>query len=205
MNGYERRSELKKDKIRAAALELFSIYGTDKTSVNEIAQRAGVAPASIYNYFGSKDGLIKETVLNLLESSWKERKELWETDLPFPELLKRTLSMKDDFIDQTNPELLNIFGTDAEIKKLIDNFHKTRYPHIVGLFLEKGRKEGYIQRELSLEAAMLYLKMYQNLAKEHEILKSGNKDLLKEVFDLMIYGLIGKPIDDESFKNENLP
>lgn len=198
MNGYERRSELKKDKIRAAALDLFSIYGTDKTSVNEIAQRAGVAPASIYNYFGSKEGLIKETVLNLLESSWKERKELWETDLPFPELLKRTLSMKDNFIDQTNPELLSIFGTDTEIKKLIDNFHKTRYPYIVGLFLEKGRREGYIRRELSIEAAMLYLKMYQNLAQEHEILKSENKDLLKEVFDLMIYGLIGKPITDTS-------
>lgn len=197
MNGYERRSELKRDKIRAAALELFSTYGTDKTSVNEISQRAGVAPASIYNYFGSKEGLIKETVLNLLESSWKERKELWETDLPFPELLKRTLSMKDNFIDQTNPELLSIFGTDIEIKKLIDNFHKTKYPYIVRLFLEKGREEGYIRRELSIEAAMLYLKMYQNLAQEHEILKDGNKGLLKEVFDLMIYGLIGKPIDDK--------
>lgn len=205
MNGYERRSELKKDKIRAAALELFSIYGTDKTSVNEIAQRAGVAPASIYNYFGSKESLIKETVLNLLESSWKERKELWETDLSFTELLKRTISMKDNFIDQTNPELLNIFDTDIEIKRLIDNFHKNRYPYIVSLFLEKGRKEGYIRRELSIEAAMLYLKMYQNLAQEHEILKSENKDLLKEVFDLMIYGLIGNPITDIQFKNENLP
>ncbi len=205
MNGYERRSELKKDKIRTAALELFSIYGTDKTSVNEIAQRAGVAPASIYNYFGSKEGLIKETVLNLLETSWKEKKELWETDLPFPELLKRTITMKDDFINQTNPELFNIFDTDIEIKKLIDNFHKTRYPYIVGLFLEKGRTEGYIQRELSIEAAMLYLKMYQNLAKEHEILKSENKDLLKEVFDLMIYGLTGQPVSDISYKNENLP
>ena len=197
MNGYERRSELKKDKIRTAALELFSIYGTEKTSVNEIAQRAGVAPASIYNYFGSKEGLIKETVLNLLESNWKERKELWEDDLPFPELLRRTISMKDNFIDQTNPELLHIFDTDIEVKKLIESFHKTRYPHIVKLFLEKGRKEGYIRRDLSIEAAMLYLKMYQNLAQEHEVFKSENKNLLKEVFDLMIYGLTGKPITDE--------
>lgn len=197
MNGYERRSEQKKDKIRAAALELFSIYGTDKTSVNEIAQKAGVAPASIYNYFGSKEGLVKETVLNLLENSWKERKELWETDLPFPELLKRTLSIKDNFIDQTNLELLHIFDTDIEIKRLIESFHKTRYPHIVSLFLEKGRREGYIQREISIEAAMLHLKMYYSLAKEHELLKSGNKDLLKEVFDLMVYGLTGKPIVDE--------
>lgn len=41
MNGYERRTELKKDKIRTAALELFCQYGPDKTNINEIAQRAG--------------------------------------------------------------------------------------------------------------------------------------------------------------------
>lgn len=83
MNGYERRTELKKDKIPTAALEPFCAYGTDKTSINEIAQKAGVAPASIYNYFGSKEGLVKDTVINLFESSWKAKKELWESDLPF--------------------------------------------------------------------------------------------------------------------------
>lgn len=200
MNGYERRSDLKKDKIRTAAFDLFRTYGTDKTSINEIAKKAGVAPASIYNYFGSKEGLIKDTVINLLENSWKERKELWETDLPFPELLKRTMSIKDDFIDQTNLEILKIFDTDPEIKTMIDDFYKIRYPYIVGLFVEKGRREGYIRRELSIEAATLYLRMYQNLTKEHEILKNGNKDLLKELFDLMLYGLAGHPITDKCGK-----
>ena len=47
MNGFERRTEQKKDKIRTAALELFCTYGPDKTSVNEIAQKAGGSPASI--------------------------------------------------------------------------------------------------------------------------------------------------------------
>lgn len=196
MNGYERRSALKKDKIRTAALNLFQTYGTDKTSINEIAKKAGVAPASIYNYFGSKEGLIKDTVINLLENSWKERKELWESDLPFPELLKRTLSMKDDFIDQTNLELLKIFGTDLEIKKVIDDFFEIRYPYIVGLFIEKGCREGYVRRELSVEAATLYLRMYQNLAQQHELLKDENKGLVKEIFDLMLYGLAGQPITD---------
>lgn len=196
MNGYQRRSELKKDKIRTAALDLFSTYGTSKTSVNEIAKKAGVAPASIYNYFGSKEGLIKDVVINLLENSWKERKELWESDLPFPELVKRTISMKDDFIDQTNLELLTTFDTDPEIKKLIDDFYEIRYPYIIESFIKKGRDEGYIRRELSIEAAMLYLKMYQNLAKEHEILINEKKDLLKELFDLMLYGLAGQSIAD---------
>ena len=199
MNGYERRTEFKKDKIRTAALELFCAYGIDKTTINEIAQKAGVAPASIYNYFGSKEGLMKDTIINLLERGWKTRKELWETDLPFPELIKRAISMSDDFIDHINLEALRaLLDTDPEIKKLADDFYKHRYPYIVGQFIEKGRREGYIRRELSVEAATLYLKMYQNIVRQPEMLQNRNKDLLKELCDLMLYGLAGQPITDTS-------
>jgi AcrR family transcriptional regulator len=196
LNGYERRTELKKDKIRAAALELFCMYGTDKTSINEIAQRAGVAPASIYNYFGSKEGLMKDATINLLERGWQTRKELWETDLPFPELVKRAVSMGYDFIDHINLETLRaLFDTDPEIKKVTDDFYKHRYSYIVGQFIEKGRREGYIRKEISLEAATIYLKMYQDVFRQPEMLKNMNKDLLKELCDLMLYGLAGQPID----------
>jgi AcrR family transcriptional regulator len=199
MNGYERRTESKKDKIRAAALELFCIYGTDKTSINEIAQKAGVAPASIYNYFGSKEGLMKDTAINLLESGWQARKELWESNLPFPELIKRAVSMNYDFIDHINLETLRVlFHTDPEIKKVADDFYKHRYPDIVGNFIKKGRREGYIRKEPSIEAATIYLKMYQNVFQQPEMLKNQNKDLLKELCDLMLYGLMGRPVTDKT-------
>lgn len=116
MNGYERRTELKKDKIRTVAFKLFSMYGIEKTTINEIAHQAGVSPASIYNYFGSKEGLIKDTVINLLESNWKLREELWESDLPFPELLNRTVLMKNDFLDQTNLDnFWALFNSNPEV------------------------------------------------------------------------------------------
>jgi len=158
-----------------------------------------VAPASIYNYFGSKEGLMKDTIINLLESGWKARKELWETDLPFPELMKRAISMNSNFIDQINLDTLRaLFNSDPEIKKLVDDFHKHRYPYIVGQFIEKGRREGYIRRDISIEAATLYLKMYQDMLQHPEILKNKNKDLLKELCDLMLYGLAGRPITDKT-------
>jgi len=197
MNGYERRTELKKEKIRTSALDLFCKYGTDKTSINEIAQKAGVAPASIYNYFGSKEGLMKDTVINLLEDGWKARKELWETDLPFPELLMRAVSMNDIFINQINLETLKaLLEIDPEIKKLADDFNEHRYPYIVSQFLEKGRSEGFIRKDLSIEAAIIFLKMYQNIFRQPEIMKNENKELLKEFCDLMLYGLAGQPVAD---------
>ncbi|HZX47426.1 MAG TPA: TetR/AcrR family transcriptional regulator [Clostridia bacterium] len=198
MNGFERRTEQKKDKIRTAALELFCTYGPDKTSVNEIAQRAGVSPASVYNYFGSKEGLIKDTIIDLLESSWKLREELWNSELPFPELLMRTVTMKDDFYDRIDLDnFLDLLNSNIEIKKHIDDFNEKRYPQIVQKFIEKGRREGYIRKEISFEAAMVYLTMYQDVLQRPEMKKRINSELLKELLDLMIYGLAGQPIHDK--------
>ena len=193
MNGYERRTEAKKDKILAAALDLFCTYGTEKTSINEIATKAGVAPASIYNYFGSKEVLMKETIINILEDGWRARQELWETDLPFPELIKRAIAMSEEFFDRSNLETMKaLFDSNTEIRKLVDDFNRNRYPHIVGKFLEKGRREGYIRKEISLEAAMIYLKMFQEVLMQPGIVNNQNKNLIKELVDLMIYGLAGQ-------------
>ena len=199
MNGFERRTELKKEKIRTAALELFCKYGTDKTNINEIAQQAGVSPASIYNYFGSKEGLMKETIINLLESSWKTRKELYESDLPFPELLKQLISMKNEFFDQIDLDnFWALFNSNPEIKKIVDDFIKTKYPYIISIFLEKGRREGYISKEISLEAAMIYLTIYQEVLMRSEMQKKVNNKLIKELLDLILYGLAGQAISDKT-------
>jgi AcrR family transcriptional regulator len=198
VNGYERRTELKKDKIRTVAFKLFSMYGIEKTTINEIAHQAGVSPASIYNYFGSKEGLIKDTVINLLESNWKLREELWESDLPFPELLNRTVLMKNDFLDQTNLDnFWALFNSNPEVNRLIEDFNKNRYPHIIRKFLEKGRREGYIRKEVSLEAAMIYLTAYMDVLQRPEMQKNIDNELLRELWDLMIYGLAGQPITDQ--------
>ena len=60
MDGFERRKEQSKEDIRRAAEELFSRFGADKVSVNDIARKAGVSQATIYNNFGSKDELVHD-------------------------------------------------------------------------------------------------------------------------------------------------
>ncbi len=51
------QKEQAKQKIFRATLELFNKHGYEAVSIRKIARRAGCSPATIYNYYRSKDAL----------------------------------------------------------------------------------------------------------------------------------------------------
>jgi len=62
---------LKKEQILQSAKELFEKYGIKKTTMNEIAQNAGVTKKTVYSYFESKADLINcfiQQELNYMKS-----------------------------------------------------------------------------------------------------------------------------------------
>ena len=48
-----------RDRLLAAASELFYAHGVHTVGIDKIIERAGVAKASLYSIFGSKDGLVR--------------------------------------------------------------------------------------------------------------------------------------------------
>ncbi|MFW5771515.1 MAG: TetR/AcrR family transcriptional regulator [Spirochaetota bacterium] len=54
--------KIKKAHILAAAESLFNRFGIRKTGVDEIASTARVAKGTIYNYFGNKEGILRELI-----------------------------------------------------------------------------------------------------------------------------------------------
>ncbi len=50
-----------------AALELFISDSISSTGINRIAKECGLAPMSIYRYFGTKDGLVVQVWRHALE------------------------------------------------------------------------------------------------------------------------------------------
>ena len=61
-NGFERRKEQSKEEIRRAAWELFAQFGVERVSMADIARKAGVSQATIYNNFANKETLTREFV-----------------------------------------------------------------------------------------------------------------------------------------------
>ena len=80
LSTYERRIERNKERILRATLELFQVHGIKKTTTNDVARKAGVSPATIYNHFGSKEDLVRATVKYFLTGTAADFSKIFEGD-----------------------------------------------------------------------------------------------------------------------------
>lgn len=61
----EKIREISRNKIMDSALKLFAKHGFDKTSIRMIAKDAGVSVGLLYNYFKSKDEVLKTLFIDI--------------------------------------------------------------------------------------------------------------------------------------------
>jgi AcrR family transcriptional regulator len=54
---FNKLDEVKKNKILDAAVDEFALHGFRQASVNRMVERIGIAKGSLFQYFGSKEGL----------------------------------------------------------------------------------------------------------------------------------------------------
>lgn len=67
--GRYQKSDISRERILAAATELFSTRGYAGAGVDRLAQRSGIAKTAIYYHFGNKEGLLA-AVLERAATQW---------------------------------------------------------------------------------------------------------------------------------------
>lgn len=60
-----------REQIVETALDLFSVYGYEATSISQIADAVGIRKASLYSHFGSKQEIL-ETVIDVVLTGYAE-------------------------------------------------------------------------------------------------------------------------------------
>ena len=61
-----------KREIITAALDLFSTQGFEATSISQIADAVGIRKASLYSHFESKQAILDQLILQVLEGYAKQ-------------------------------------------------------------------------------------------------------------------------------------
>ncbi len=200
MDGFERRKEQSKEDIRKAAWELFSQFGVDKVSMMDIANKAGVSQATIYNNFGSKDALAREFVAFAVETltsgiqntiaSGRTYQEKMEAFFHFISAMMEggKPASAGNPVFTSNLDLLN----DPEIKKIRVKAEEKMIALLLGL-IEEGREQGQVNPGLSDEALRLYFTAFMDIfpGAEFRSLYSRRPGLVNELGALMMNGLKG--------------
>ncbi|CAM3444309.1 MULTISPECIES: TetR/AcrR family transcriptional regulator [Paenibacillus] len=195
MNGYERRKQKKMEQIFEAAIELFFKHGFQKVNVNEIAQKAKVSPATIYNYFGTKEQLYADSLAHWMDKQLEQYEAILDSGRTFPEKTKEIM-----LLEARN---LNILGEEfpkvpsSELSGLMDMMDRYSEEKIVGFFkrfVALGKQEGYILEDRSEEMLVRYFTMFQNELRRHW--ESANQERMTWSMDqwmeLFFYGAAGR-------------
>lgn len=182
------------ERILRAAWELFAAQGIKKTSMDEIAQHAGLTRITIYRYYTDKKALVRATFLQAEQVFEQARRDLDQ----HPDR-----SMK-DHLDQIARALAtlppgNPAARTDELRRLYPDIyaeHQQRRLEIEGdlfrrLLIQAG-ETGQLRAGINLDLArIIFWEVLKNLFENPELQALGLSDseLFLAVHDLCRYGI----------------
>jgi AcrR family transcriptional regulator len=120
----QNRSRERRLRIMETALDLFASKGINKTSSNEIAQKAGVSIGTFYSYFENKKDLFLEILENHLENFITGIYTVNAADtIPIKDIIKDHIHkafLTFDIHPSFHKEALVLKFSDTEVKRLFD-------------------------------------------------------------------------------------
>jgi AcrR family transcriptional regulator len=149
----ERKKQNNKRAILESAISLFNENGYDNTSIEQIAQKAGVGKGTIYSYFNNKKSIIKgfceyelETIHNQLISQTNQNATVLEQML--------IIYMTEFHHVIKNPEFGRLymrevlFPTESDVENTTELDEK--YFDVLFPILKRGQERGELRKDLEL-------------------------------------------------------
>jgi TetR/AcrR family transcriptional regulator len=156
------RSEAKRTRIIEAATAHFAERGYHDARVGDIATALGIAKGSIFQHFGSKDGLFFEVYKRAVRSFPKYLDAPAEVRANgFFEVLHYWLVrtehlLREDWIPY-RISLLGNYGTDLVLKREINRFLMTEDPYGTVSFVRFGLDRGELRKDMDIEMVVSIL------------------------------------------------
>lgn len=150
------RSEEKRSRIIDAAMQHFAQHGYHAARMGDVAALLGIAKGSIFQHFGSKDGLFFEVYKRAVRSFPKYLDAPPEVRaIGFFEVLRYWLVRTEHLLHEDwipyRISLLGNYGTDLVLKREINRFLITEDPYGTANFVRFGLERRELRRDIDLE------------------------------------------------------
>ncbi|MDE5835325.1 MAG: TetR/AcrR family transcriptional regulator, partial [Ruminococcus sp.] len=102
MGKVDKNKELKETSLLKTAFEFFTTKGFSKTSISDIAERAGVAKGTFYLYFKDKYDIRNRLVSHKSSQLFRNAVEELEKSAVKPDFEERIIKIVDNIVNQLN-------------------------------------------------------------------------------------------------------
>ena len=206
-----KRSLRKRSLILSAAMHHFANYGYEAARVGDMANQLGIAKGSVFQHFGSKDGLFFEaykSAMRTLPPYLDVPPEV--AQVGFFAVVKHRLSLPVEFWEQYRVPyrivLLGNYGSDLNLKKRITHFVATEDPLGATAFVKMGIDRGEVRTDVDMVLVTSILECTFERMQDFLITAepdrdlfhrtgsfSGNREQLVDQFVTILRGAIGTP------------
>lgn len=158
-----KKGDITKEKILAAAEEIFSEKGFAGARVDEIAEISGVNKRLIYAHFESKENLYKN-ILHRVYGRLVEMENSQNMDLPADEVLKKNISNAFEYLSN-NPNFVSLV--------MHENLNKAKYVDSSGIVplksqsivalqkvLQRGIDDGIFRKDIDINEIVFAVNMF---------------------------------------------
>lgn len=156
------RSDAKRTRIIEAATTHFAEHGYHAARVGDIATALGIAKGSIFQHFGSKDGLFFEVYKRAVRSFPKYLDAPQEVQQAgFFEVLRYWLVRTEHLLHEDwipyRISLLGNYGTDLVLKREINRFLIAEDPYGTVSFVHFGLERSELRNDIDIEMTVSIL------------------------------------------------
>jgi TetR/AcrR family transcriptional regulator len=150
------RSAAKRSRIIDTAMQHFAENGYDVARVGDIAAKLGIAKGSIFQHFGSKDGLFFEVYKRAVRAFPKyldapaDVRTAGFFDVLYYWLARTEHMLHEDWIPY-RIALLGNYGTDLALKREINRFLMAEDPYGTVAFVRFGLSRGELRKDMDIE------------------------------------------------------
>jgi AcrR family transcriptional regulator len=150
------RSEAKRARIIDTAMRHFAEQGYHAARVGDIAAQLGIAKGSVFQHFGSKDGLFFEVYKKAVRTFPAYLDAPAEVrDRGFFDVLRYWLASTEHLLHEDwipyRVSLLGNYSTDLTLKREINRFLTTEDPYGNVAFVRFGLQRGELRKDLDIE------------------------------------------------------
>ena len=161
MNGYTKNKLDKMSKIEQVTFDLLSTFPIKKIAVTDISKAAGVSKVTIFNYYETKQALIKKVIFDHFQTIYEQYEEIIQSDLSFETAYRRLTQFELTEMQKNSVTLnQNIMTLYASDPSFYDPATQDKSDQLILALIKKGRADGFINPHYNDETILSICHIY---------------------------------------------